>query len=478
LKSFRKKWDCPHYGRSRRWGLSPFILAFSLIAGCAGKNFYAKINAESAGGRYESALKDIETNRKEYYPSKDTLLYFLDSGMLSHLAGKYKESNEAFEKAKMLSEQLYTKSLSAEGASLLINDSQKAYDGEDYEIAMIYLIKALNYAAMGEENSAMVEIRQLDHFFKTISVNGGSAGDEEIRPGALYFSAIVRESAGDSNGALIDYKNAISAFEKKGTTPPRGLIKGCYAAAVNMGFRDEADRLKKNYDLKQNETERGSREEIIIVHINGPAPVKTGRTIEVSFGDGWAYAQSIQTSGDDQKKFAAANAAARGFASKKTFSVSFPEYTQPPYSCAYLNVESEGKKFATEKISDITSAAVKSLKDRINRIRAKSIARAWIKHVLAREAEKSAEKSSGKTMGMLVGGGLRALSAATEQADIRSWRTLGAEIAICRIPAEEGTFNLHLAMKNSAGSDLGEKILGGVQVQKNKKTFLSVRTFI
>jgi len=452
--------------------------ALSVLYGCAGKNFYAKINAESAGGRYESALKDIETNRKEYYPSKDTLLYFLDSGMLSHLAGKYKESNAAFEKAKMLAEQLYTKSLTAEGASLLINDSQKAYDGEDYEIAMIYLIKALNYAAMGEENSAMVEIRQLDHFFKTISVNGGSAGDEEIRPGALYFSAIVRESAGDSNGALIDYKNAIAAFEKKGAKPPRGLITGCYAAAVNMGFQDDAQRIKEKYSLEQNEISPASREEIIVVHINGPAPVKTGRKIEVSFGEGWAHAESIKTSGDDQKKFAAANSAARGFASKKTFSVSFPEYTQPPYSCAYLNVEIEGKKFKTEKTSDITSAAVKSLKDRINRIRAKSIARAWIKHVLAREAEKSAEKSRGKTMGMLVGGGLRALSAATEQADIRSWRTLGSEIAICRIPAEEGTHNLRLNMKTKFGADIGEKILGGVQVKKNKKTFLTVRTFI
>jgi len=451
--------------------------ALFVFYGCAGKNFYTKINADTASGRYAAALKDIEANRREYYPSRDSLLYFLDTGMLSHLAGQYKESNAAFEKAKRLAEELYTKSLSAEGASLLINDSQKAYDGEDYEIAMIYLLKALNYAAMGEENSAMVEIRQLDHFFKTTGINGSSAGEDEIKPGALYFSGIVRESAGDINGALIDYKNAIAAFEKKSAVPPRGLIRGCHAASLKMGFRDDADRLKKKYDLKQNEIEDHGGEEIILVHINGPAPIKTGRRIDIAFGEGWAYAQSIKTSGDDQKQFAAANAAARGFTSKKTFSVSFPEYTQPPYNCAYLTVETEGKIYETEKTSDISAAAVKCLKDRINRIRAKSIARAWIKHVIARDAEKSAEKSRGATTGFLVGAGLRALSAATEQADIRSWRTLGASITIGRIPVEAGTHNLRINMKNSAGAALGGQVISAVEVRKNKKTFLSVHTF-
>jgi len=457
-----------------------FCAAIVAAAGCASRNFYAKINACSANERYESALKEIETNRKKYYPKNDTLLYFLDTGMLSHLAGKYSASNTAFEKAKRLAEKLYTKSISAEGVSLLTNDAQKPYDGEDYEIAMIYLIKALNYAALGDEDGALVEIRQLNHFFKTISLSRGTAASEIIKPGALYFAGITRESSGDINGALIDYKNAIRAFEKISMLPPRGLIKGCYTAAVKMGFRNDADRLEKKYALKKNGITDAGKEEIIIVHINGPAPVKRGRKIEISFGEGWAYAKSIKTNSSDRRQFAAANSAARGFAAKKTFSVSFPEYRQPLYDCAYLSVEIDGKQhgFKSEKISDITSAAAKCLKDRINRIRAKSIARTWIKHVLAREAEKSAEQSAGALTGFLVGGGLRAFSAATEQADIRSWRTIGAGITICRIPVQEGTFNLRLNLKNSAGSNIGEKVLSGVKVKKNKKTFITVRTFI
>ncbi len=451
-----------------------------MIAGCASRNFYAKINASSARGQYESALNEIETNRKKYYPKNDTLLYFLDTGMLSHLAGKYKKSSTAFEKAKRLAERLYTKSVSAESVSFLTNDSKKPYDGEDYEIGMIYLINALNYAALNDEDGALVEIRQLNHFFKTISANKGAAAADGIKPGALYFSGIMRESSGDINGAVIDYKNAITAFEKSGTNPPQGLIEGSYAAAVKMGFRGDAGRLRKKYALKKNEIRPAGSEEIIIIHINGPAPVKRGRKIEISFGEGWAYAKSIKTNGDDRRKFTAANSAARGFASKKTFSVSFPEYTQPPYSCAYLSAGIAGKQkeFKTEKTSDITSTAVKCLKNRINRIRAKSIARTWIKHVLAREAERSAEQSGGALTGFLVGGSLRAFSAATEQADIRSWRTIGAEIGICRIPAEEGTFNLRLNLKNSFGANIGEKVLSGIKVKKNKKTFITVRTFI
>jgi len=451
-----------------------------LIAGCASRSFYAKINASSAGGRYEAALQEIESNRKKYYPKNDTLLYFLDKGMLSHLAGKYSASNAAFEKAKRLAEKLYTKSVSAEGVSLLTNDSQKPYDGEDYEIAMIYLIKALNYAALGDEGGALVEIRQLNHFLKTISISRGSSAAHGIKPGALYFAGIIRESAGDINGAVIDYKNALASFEKTGTTPPRGLIESCYAAALKMGFRGDAARLEKKYALKKNKIYPSGAGEIIIFHMNGPAPVKRSSKIEISFGEGWAYAKSVKTNSDDSRRFAAANSAARGFASKKTFSVTFPEYRQPPYSCAYLSAEIAGKpeKFNTEKTSDITSTAVKCLNDRINRIRAKSIARTWIKHVLAREAKKSAEQSSGALTGFLVGGTLRAFSAATEHADIRSWRTIGAEIGICRIPAKEGNVNLRLNLKNSSGANIGEKVLSGVKVKKNKKTFITVRTFI
>ncbi|MEA2081585.1 MAG: hypothetical protein U9O97_02460, partial [Elusimicrobiota bacterium] len=280
-----------------------FVCTAAIIAatGCASRSFYGKINASSADNRYEDALSEIETNRDRYYPKNDTLLYFLDKGMLSHLAGKYKKSNTAFEKAKKLAEKLYTKSLSAESMSLLTNDSQKPYDGEDYETGMIYLIKALNYAALGDEEGALVEIRQLNHFFKTISSKRGTSASDIIKPGALYFAGMIRESAADINGSLIDYKNALRAFKKTGVTAPKGLINSCYAAAVKMGFRSEARRLEKKYALKKNGITPSGKSEIIIVHLNGPAPVKRGRKIEVSFGEGWAYAKSIKTNSSDSR---------------------------------------------------------------------------------------------------------------------------------------------------------------------------------
>ncbi len=62
-----------------------------------------------ASRNYEVAAAVIESYKDTSYKEKDRVLFYLDTGMLYHYAGKYEKSNEALSLAEQGIEDLYTK---------------------------------------------------------------------------------------------------------------------------------------------------------------------------------------------------------------------------------------------------------------------------------------------------------------------------------------------------------------------------------
>ena len=75
---------------------------------------------------YEAALKRIEKEKEGSYGQKNQVLYYLDHGADQHDAGKFKESEESFEKAERRMEELYTKSVSRAAGTLMRTDAPTA----------------------------------------------------------------------------------------------------------------------------------------------------------------------------------------------------------------------------------------------------------------------------------------------------------------------------------------------------------------
>lgn len=88
---------------------------------------------------YARARLFLEKN-KANYGKNNILLYYLDKGMVLHLAGEHKESSLAFEQAKAEYERLYTKSASGIIASWLLNEYTAPYSGEDFERVLINVL--------------------------------------------------------------------------------------------------------------------------------------------------------------------------------------------------------------------------------------------------------------------------------------------------------------------------------------------------
>jgi tetratricopeptide (TPR) repeat protein len=114
------------------------------------------------GGRYNDALALIESQRRQYVTDKNEISFLLDTGLLRHYAGDYRQSAKDLQEAGRLMEEAFTKDMSNDFASMMSgNPKNSQYGGEDYEDIYLQVFNSLNYYHQGNLESAMVEIRRM-----------------------------------------------------------------------------------------------------------------------------------------------------------------------------------------------------------------------------------------------------------------------------------------------------------------------------
>jgi hypothetical protein len=127
-------------------------------------------------------------------------------------------------------------------------------------------------------------------------------------------------------------------------------------------------------------------------------------------------------------------------------------------------------------MEDIASIAVKNLGNRINRIKAKAIARATAKYLVSKKLEKEAGKKGGQLLGLLTKVTANIASVATEQADVRHWRLLPAEIRVGRTLIPPGEYRGNIKFVDSRGAAVRSREIAPFSVKKGEKRFFILRT--
>ena len=123
-------------------------------------SYYADLRAHD----YEKATHSLEHN-KLIKKNRNALLYNLEMGRLYRLKNDPVNSNIFFNHADNMME-ANQKSLKDITLSNLLNPMYEDYRGEDFEQFMMHYYKALNYAALGQPDDAVVEARRI-----TLSTN-------------------------------------------------------------------------------------------------------------------------------------------------------------------------------------------------------------------------------------------------------------------------------------------------------------------
>jgi hypothetical protein len=387
--------------------------------------FYRDVEEDISQGRYTNAIQGVRANHKAY-GDKSEVLYNLDMGLLYHYAGQPDSSNAYLFAAEKEIEDLYTKSVSLAAASMLLNDNVLPYEGEDFEKVLVNVFLALNYAEKGEPDEALVEARKVDlklrQYTKRYEGKNKYQEDAFIR----YIAGVLYETGGEINDAFISYRKAYDAYEtyakEYGTHAPRFLLNDLVRTATLLSFDEEAETYRSLGGAPYRGTGRDSAS-IVLVAYAGKGPIKAEVRPSVTIPD---------TSG-----------------TLHTFQIALPKFLpryngNRRYTMAVrpAGETREAVRTDSDVAENVTAIAAGTLEDRLSLIYLKSGGRALLKFLAAEKAKAELRKNDDKALNILGSLAVDLIVGATEQADVRSWRTLPAEVHLARVTLPPGKYTV------------------------------------
>jgi hypothetical protein len=448
------------------WLLVPFLFS------CATYNksmsdYYANVKEHN----YDKALRSLEKN-KLIKKNRNALLYNLEMGKLYFLKSDAEKSNSYLNRADAIVES-NNKSLKDIAIANLLNPMQQTYKGEDFEQFMLHYYKAINYAALGKLEDAVVEARRI-----TLSTNtqNDKFANKENRYSkdafALNLQGMIYEMAGDVNNAFIAYRNAADVYLKAannyyGVKMPKQLQFDLLRTATVMGFAAEIQRYETLFNGGY-VNKKPARNELILFIEEGTGPVKEEKNFILT-----ASANSLNSFNYIDANGLNANfnfnANAYGInedklTSLRAFRLSLPAYRLQYPQQAGITVNVNGLQYIPQLAQNLNSMAVNILKERFVTEMANALARQLTKKLVEKGTQSIAESiakttnkkespdtsASGKekqkrvneqraeAAGEVAGFVINMFNTVTEKADTRNWQSLPAFVSYVRVPLNEG----------------------------------------
>ncbi len=452
-------------GSVRRSGIFPIsvllagCLAF-LTMGCGPSvNRYLLIEQSLLAGHPQQAATIVEQTKGEY-GAKGRLLYEMDRGMVLQVAGQFEQSSAVLEQAEEDVERLYTRSIRTETAAFLTNDNALPYEGDAYEHVMINVIKALNYAAQGQIQEALVEVRRIDHRLNVLGDRVKDSGKYRNDGFARYLSGILYEAAGDINNAFIAYRNAYEAYQAmKGWSRisfPPSLQADLLRTAESLGLKTELESYRQAFpDVTWTPVPSSLGEElahVVMISYNGRAPRKEDLFLDIPISLD-AIQLVLLNRGVFQGPYQRnriADSVLYGL-NGRVVRVALPRLVPQKTHVAFEELTltgSQGRSFSvrSERAQDLTALAEKGLSERMPAIATKAVARAAAKFAMAEGVSLGARHAVGRDaepwVGLLVELFAKGLAVASEEADKRSWQTLPDEIHVARAWVPPGPYQV------------------------------------
>ncbi len=351
-----------------------------------------------------------------------------------HYAGEYEKSNKACQAAEARADALYTKSIREQTAAYLSNDNAISFQGEDYERLFLHVIGMLNYAALNQPQSALVEARKLDNktrYFKQNPEKSISRYQED--PLGRYIAGLLYEENRDNNDAWIDFKKSIHAFDANPRTEvPASLTQDATRVAHLHGMHEEQAEQEKRFgpfNKKFPLTKQSG--EVIIVFENGYNTYKIER-------DGLPY--------------------------------------QPPKSStvnvARVKALQTGTIVQSEAFRDVVQQTRHRLQERMPEIEKRLAKQRAAKAAVSVGVGLLAWAAGGAQAGIQAGTATAAILSSLSAVDIRSWATLPAQFQIARMSLPPGQHDLAVKLYGHYGTELYRGTINQVSVRAGKRTWI------
>ena len=436
-------------------------MAFVLLAGCGPSvNRYLLIEASLRAYDPKGADAIVQRDEKEY-GEKSRVLYGMDRGMTLQLVGDYQQSNVVLEQAEEELDRLYTRKIRTETLAFMTNDTALPYEGDPYEQVLINVLKALNYAVLGQWQDALVEARRIDHRLNVLSDRTLEKHAYRDDGFARYLSGILYESTGDVNNAFIAYRKAYEIFDATRawsyTAVPFQLTKDLLRTAEALHFTQELTEYQSAFPGTRWETSQELQQlaQVVVISYNGRAPRKEDQFLDLPIS--LNAVQLVLLNRGILQSRRQSNQAVDGVLyglSGRVVRVALPrlvpQKTQAPVAIMNLiPANGTGVTVNTELVHHVTALAEKALSERMANITVKAVARAATKFAMAEAATRGAQQAAGRDagpwVGLLVGLLTKGLAVASEESDKRSWQTLPDEIHLARVWVPAGRYQVQSA---------------------------------
>ena len=415
-------------------------------------------------GSYEQASIIIQDAKEEEYRKKDRVLYYLDLGMLYHWSGEYELSNKMLTKAENAIEELFTTSISKAMVSGVLNDNALDYSGEDYEDIYLNVFKALNYIALGDEESAFVEIRRvqiklnlLEDKYKDLveeyNASTGAEGELEYRENrfhndvlARYISLLLYRAEESWDDARIDSESMHDAWRTQ-----KHLYNFTKPSFPTVVPGDE------------------NRTLVNVISFSGMSPVKLADTIYIQTGPSIVFLTMTGQNEDYVTDLVGFNfLVIPGIQSGIHFKVQFPRLSSRRSEADRVVVKMDGVEVAEipmlEKM-EVIARETFLLKQPLTI--GKTIIRATIKNITkeigkdAMQQGLSDQGAGGLIVGLLAGLAADVAVDATENADLRISQFFPSYARAAEIVVEPG--NYHVTVEYWNGNNLMAEIDQGMR---------------
>ena len=400
-------------------------------------------------GELSKAEKSLAKN-KGMQREKNRLLLLFNQGFLAHLQQNFEASNRYLNDADLFIED-QRKNYFKEALALISNPETKPYRAEDFEAVLIHYYKALNYMALKNYESAIVECRRVNLRLQQLNDKYSKRKNRYSNDAfAHIMMGLTYEAQNDYNNAFIAYRNSYNLFQKDstgvyfGVTVPPQLKKDILRTARLTGFNDEVAYYEKQFGMKD-EVQPSPYGELVFFWNNGLGPVKGEWSINFNIvrGQGGQVLFVNEELGISFPYYVDDPDQESDITDLSFLRVAFPKYLERKTIFNQAKVLSNGQNYPLQLAEDINTIAFETLEDRFLREMGTSLLRLAIKR-----ASEEAIRDQSETAGAIAS----LANAITEKADTRNWQTLPNTISYARIPLQPGKNKVTLVTSGSNGA--------------------------
>ena len=457
-------------------------------------------------GDVSAAIKVAESQK--FYPEKRSrLLKLLEVGTLRHMRGDYYQSLKAFEKARDLSDKLFTVSISKKALAAVTNNNMDNYYGEVYERSLIRFYIALNHYLLYQQGLYEAHHKKV----KKKNKEGKMVIESRPVPEKVLSAKEKKFHLSGARAVILEWDSALGSYQSKlagetaykrdltsrifggfiheqiGTRNDRQVAIKLYQEAKDIVFKNyniypsynlnfkkfikdftklptlSKKQVRTNYvtasafstDLMRFLDERikalksrknRHKPNVVILTQQGYIAEKRARKIHIPIPGG-AF------SGSDRNIVSFAGMmlnASRGTMPSITFELPEVAKKRVQKDIVLVIKDDKGQEVSREKailMNPLSEIAYQALDSKIGSTYTKIGTRIALKHVAALLAAYAVYKKNDQLTGKFIAMAMYATAnkaiAASEKADTRYWSTLPHSLRLTRLHLKPGKYSIH-----------------------------------